>query len=410
MKFSITMTYSRFVKLVYLFIISVLALSCVEPFDVETQGFESILIVNTTITDQEVHQEIYLSRTFKFEEDGSTKEQGATVRVLEDAGTEYVFEEINPGIYKSVQKFAAKQGKEYQLTITTADGRSYSSDKVVLPAKSSIDRVYPKRMIGDTGADGIGLLIDSFDLSGESVYYRFEYEETYRINPPFWVPKDIEGSYDAEGMLSLELVERPVGKRVCYNTNISNNIQQVNTSTLDEDRISALVLNFIPLDDIRIEDRYSILVRQYVQSREAFGFYELLKRFSESESLFSQVQPGFITGNIVSDTDDSEKVLGFFDVSSIAETRIFFNRADVVEETSRYYERCITVIPEPRPLQTIQSFKEDLLSLLDTGTVVYLAGEGPDAPFGDPFTFITRECGDCTANGKSAVPDFWEDE
>ncbi len=411
MKFdSVYITYKRHISLGYLFAVYTLSVSCIEPFDVETQSFESILVVNTTITDQEVYQQINLSRTFKFEEDGPIQEQGATIRILEDTDTQYVFEEVSPGRYRSVQKFAAKQDKEYQLKITTADGRLYSSDKERVPAKSSVERVYPKRMIGDTEEDGIGILLDSFDPSGESLYYRFEYEETYRISPPRWVSMDIAGSYDAGGVLTLELVERPVGTRICYKTNISSTIKLVNTSTLAEDRISALLVNFIPLNDIRIEDRYSILVRQYVQSREAFGFYEVLQRFSESESLFSQVQPGFVKGNIVSDIDVSEKVLGYFDIASVVETRIFFNRTDIIEEASRYY-RCITVSqPAQTLLETPEAYRLRILEFLDILEVVYLTGEGPDVPLGEPFTFITRECGDCTVHGQSVVPDFWEDE
>ncbi|MEZ0131763.1 DUF4249 family protein, partial [Flavobacterium sp. LBUM151] len=98
----------------------------------------------------------------------------------------------------------------------------------------------------------------------------------------------------------------------------------VNTIGLSEDRIN-LPIRFIDIKDPIIGERYSIIVRQYVQNLESYTFYKILKSLSTSTSLFSQVQPGFNYGNLKSANDPNEKIVGYFEVSSVSSKRIFFN-------------------------------------------------------------------------------------
>ena len=60
------------------------------------------------------------------------------------------------------------------------------------------------------------------------------------------------------------------------------------------------MVRFINRNNYIISHRYSILVRQFVQSNEAFTFYETLNDLSRNESLFSETQPGFLAGNVSS--------------------------------------------------------------------------------------------------------------
>ncbi len=398
--------YIKAIRIITVVLVSAMFSNCIEPFEVEIEDFENILVINTTITNEVKYQQVLLTRTFEFEDNGPLAEQGATVKIIEDAATEYLFEELSPGVYRSVQEFGASAGKEYQLSINTLDGKSYVSDRVTLPQETSIDRVYPMRMTNDKGEEGVGIFLDTFDPTGNSLYYRYEYEETYRITAPFWVPVDII-SFVALEQIRFDFVERPESQRVCYNDNKSNNIITTNTNAFDEDRLTGFSINFIEAKDIRIADRYSILVRQYVQSREANGFYETLNSFSESESLFSQIQPGFIAGNIISENDSEERVLGFFDVSAVSEKRMFFNHDDILGDLEPFTLDCNRIIPAPDPLDEPETFLERLRDIINGGLLKFLEN-APEGSAG-PYVFVDRPCGDCTVLGKSTVPDFWVD-
>lgn len=97
---------------------------------------------------------------------------------------------------------------------------------------------------------------------------------------------------------------------------------------MNEDRVNYQI-RFLNDDSYLITNRYSILVKQYVQNLAAYTYYQTLKKLSGSESILSQNQPGFFSGNIKSTQNPSEKVIGFFDVSSVSSQRIFFNYSDI---------------------------------------------------------------------------------
>jgi poly(hydroxyalkanoate) granule-associated protein len=88
------------------------------------------------------------------------------------------------------------------------------------------------------------------------------------------------------------------------------------------------LIRFTGQDNPIISHRYSILVRQYLQTPEANSFYRSLRDFSSSDNIFSQVQPGLLEGNISPVGDGDSFVLGYFEVSSVSESRLFFNYVD----------------------------------------------------------------------------------
>ena len=81
--------------------------SCVEEFEPETEIFESALIVEATITNEEKRQQVLVSRTFRLEEDGPTPESSAVVRITDDQQGNYTFDEVEPGTYLSTEPFRA---------------------------------------------------------------------------------------------------------------------------------------------------------------------------------------------------------------------------------------------------------------------------------------------------------------
>ena len=56
-----------------------------------------------------------------------------------------------------------------------------------------IEDVYAERIINENNSEGMAIFVDSFDPTGNSRYYRYELEETYRVIAPDWLPDDLEG-------------------------------------------------------------------------------------------------------------------------------------------------------------------------------------------------------------------------
>jgi len=386
-------------------LLTMLLNGCVEPFETEgiVEDFESVLVIEATITNELKQQQIFLTRTFELEADSARAEQNANVRVIAE-DVIFNFEETNPGVYTSTQAFAAQPNTAYELRVDTQNGRSYSSSETLLTATTQMDGLRAERITNDIGQDGIAILVDSFDPTGNSVNYRYTYEETYRIIAPKWVGLTLVP--DPEGPTGCEMmtVNRTIDDRVCYATDLSNGIIQTNTSDLDEDRVSNFMVRFIDRNNYIISHRYTVLVRQFIQSNAAFAFYETLAQLSGNESLFSGIQPGFLEGNVFSEQDEREKVLGFFDVASVTEQRIFFNYTDFYpnEPLPPFVDPCNQFSP------IIQTFGTCILRpAVERGDVRYFDDNLSPGRGEGPFFVVRRVCGACTVLGELEVPEFW---
>ncbi len=371
--------------------------SCIEPFETEFEDFEDAFVVDATITNEMKRQEIILTRTFKFQDEEVPTEVGARIMVKTDTGEEFIFEETDFGRYISNVSFSAVPDKDYQLLIASRNGEEYSSEPMRLPQASTIDTLYANRVTSDFGEEGIGIFINTSNPSEDSNFYRYEYEETYKVIAPRWNPKELEV---VEGVFtdSIIIVPRSLDERVCYPTNVSNRFILTDTDDFDTGIVTNFMVKFIEQNNFITTHRYSILVRQFVHSMETYNFLETLNEFSISESVFSETQPGFLEGNITAEDNPSEKVLGFFDVAAVSEKRIFFGYRDFfsTERLPDYIEPCV----ENAPIN-------GLVDLIRWDLIKYIKDNEGEFPNAGPYITVPQVCGDCTILGTSEVPDFW---
>jgi len=178
----------------YLIIIlgSFTVFSCIEPFEFRTEEFEDALVVEATLTNELKHHEVQLSRAVRFEDSISAPERNAQIRIIDEMQNVYEFQETEPGTYVSISEFAAKKSMKYNLEVKTNDGINYTSKPESFESETEFEELYAVRGVNDENEDGIFIYTDSFDSTGESKYYRYEYEETYKIIAPYWTPLDFE--------------------------------------------------------------------------------------------------------------------------------------------------------------------------------------------------------------------------
>ncbi|MEL6810175.1 MAG: DUF4249 domain-containing protein [Bacteroidota bacterium] len=404
----------RTFKYIFLILALLPLTGCIEEIGFENENFESALVVEAMITNEEKHHQINLSRTYRFEEDESERIEGAVLTLFEDNGT-YDFEEVEPGIYVSSEIFKADANKDYRLEIST-NGNTYLSTTKQLTSPTEIDRLYVERETNDDNVNGLSIYVDTFDPAGNSKYYRYEYEETFRVEPPFFVPEDLVLDLSPGDVNDpcpdcvVKMVPRSPDKRVCYRTETSQSIILTSSNSFNEDRVSRFLTRFVKSDDYRISHRYSILVKQFVHSPEVYNYLEALSSFSSEGSLFSQLQPGSVTGNITSEENPNETVLGYFEVASVSRKRIFFNYDDFYpnEPLPPYLNNCIPRAPFRCRATSNNSFRcAGLVAGIKANTIVYKEPNNGQLPLGGRYLILDRECGDCTALGESEPPEFW---
>ena len=397
------------IRSVHYYVIMLLAplfLGCSEEFNFENETFDFILVIDATLTDEMKIQTIYINRVHRFEEDGPNKVTGATVLVT--AGDKvYEFKEEIPGTYNATERFAAQPDIAYTLSVTTKNGNQYSSTPVTRTAQTTMDALYAKRETNDDGIDGISINVDSFDPSNSSQYYRFEFEETFKIVAPLWRDQDAYIILAEECLVGLR--PRSRDKITCYRSEESNFVNVATTIALNEDRLEGELVRFLSNQDYRISHRYSILVRQFVISERSYVYWDSLGDLIDKESLFSQTQAGFVAGNIKSTSNAAERVVGFFDVSTVTSKRIYFNYTDFYpnEPLPPYATPCT---PDS-PAQFDAGGCGPLIPQLLNNSSVYLEDNIDGGGFFNPgpFIMVPRACGDCTALGQTEPPEFWKE-
>jgi len=378
--------------------------SCTEQYALQTNTFENALVIEATITNELKKQEIKITRTYRLEEEVPTIETGATVTVTDNENNEYIFELIN-GVYVSQTEFQAVPNRKYRLNITTDQGKSYYSTLQTLTTVNeiqSIDATVKTR----NGDRGVEINVNSYDPTRSSKYYRYQYEETYKIVAPMWDDEmtRVAPLQPGEEHQAILILPRTKETRTCYTTKKEDEIIVTSTNNLNEDRVK-FPIRFISNQNYIITHRYSILVYQYIQTIEAYTFYKTLKEISGSESILSQNQPGFFYGNIKSTDNPNEKVIGFFEVASVSSKRIFFNYSDLfpnepippyfIDCTERQYDDCFSPTPECKGAA--------LRSAISGNLLVHLGHSGIT------FLMVPPPCGDCTSFSSNIIPSFWID-
>jgi len=404
-----------FNKISLFIILTFVIASCTEQYVFQNTDFESALVVEGTITNELKNQTIRVSQVYQLEETGPKFETGANVFVLDDHGNEYQFEEKDT-VYVSQSQFRAEPDRKYQLKIRTKEGKNYTSDEQTLTTETKIDNVTATvENVG--GKRGVQINVNSYDPANTSKYYRYEYVETYKIIAPNWdsrkaivvnipaVPPDpIEGTPGSPASEGIKVIPRTYETQTCYSTKKSDKIILNSTNSLSEDRVHFPV-RFISDQNYIISHRYTIFIKQYIQNLAAYTYYKTLRDLSTSESILSPKQPGFFYGNIKSVESPAEKVIGFFEVSSVSSERIYFNYTDLFpnEPLPPYYETDCEMKEFKNCDGILPCRGAALRSVIRTNSLVHYSS---NATF---FYMVNPPCGDCTSFSSNIVPPFWVD-
>lgn len=403
----------KYKKIISYFVlwICVCNFSCTEPFEVEDAVFESAMVIEATITDEAIIQTIKVSRSFPLDTLLTTGVANASVQISDNTGQVFNFVDSGNGNYTSENVFSAIPGNTYTLRIQTAEGNVYNATPSGITASATIEDLYARRELDNNGQEGVFIYLDSGNPSENATNFRYTYEETYQVIAPFYAPRE---AFVVSPLPNPQVDTRPREKdlRVCYATDLSNTVIQTSTKDVDGITVQRFPIRFISRENFIISHRYSILVKQIVQSPQAFAYYRTLNTLSSLESLFSQVQPGFLEGNVSSSNNSAELVIGFFEVASACKKRIFFSYEDLfpAEPLPNYAIDCRFTAPAlliPAP----GGGRSPLIDGIDLGLIDYFDDYDQANPlnlrnFG-PFLMTPAGCGDCTRFGSTTLPDFW---
>jgi hypothetical protein len=390
-------------RAVYILLILVTAFGCKKPYAPKAiTSTSSYLVVEGVINTGADSTVVKLSRTVALSSSASLKpESNAIVTIMSDAGSSYTMVETGGGHYRA-PGFNATIVANYRLKIATAEGEAYQSDYV--PAKTSppIDSVYYR-----VKGDGVQIYADTHDPGNNTRYYRWDYNETYQYRSAF------ESYYYHARVPQDTIIGRQTADHifVCYRGDISSNIIVNTSARLVKDVIAQTNITFIPSTLEKIESRYSILVRQYALTPDAFNYFQQLKKNTEQLGSVFDAQPSELPGNIHCLTNPAEPVLGYITAGAPAEARIFIDNRDLPAwRANTPYNGCKMDTDLYAKVLRPGVFENDVAIYLYPDIEIPIYAIVP--PIGFPilgFSASSAACVDCTLRGTSKRPDFWQD-
>jgi Domain of unknown function (DUF4249) len=330
---------------------------------------------------------ISLSRTAALDRIEEIPESGAQIEVQSETGASYPLTELTSGKY-IVSQLSLDSGLKYRLHIKTYNGKEYLSDFSEVRKSKPIDSVDWK-----AGSDLLTIYVSTHDDQNKSLYYQWNYEETWQYNSAY----DSKLEFDAE---DSEIFVRPGNDFIhtCWKMDQSTEIILGSTTDLSADVVFQFPLSNISYySSNRLVNRYSILVKQKVLTKDWYEWEQRLKKNTEELGSIFDPQPSETGGNFHSTTDPAEQVIGFVGCTSVTEKRIFIDLSELppVQVYSGYEICSVDTVPNMQLL------------------LVYYFGSGygvPIMPFEQGAVILgsSTGCVDCRAKGGTTVkPDFW---
>ena len=367
-----------------IFMICVIFTNCKKPFEApEGVVDETVLVVDGTIAVGNGAGNIFKLSGLKTVQSNNSNppEEKAKVSIVSSAGTSWLLNETSPGTYQAVLNLPEKGS--YKLLIETVKGKKFESTLEAAIATPAIDSITWKQ------PEGLDLYVHAHDPTNNTRYYRWEFIETFERHA--WIQSELD-------FVNGQVISRPFGDQIytCWKNDSSKNIIINNTVSLSDDVVSYQPLTSMFKSNDKLSVRYSILVKQIGLSKEAYNFWNILKKNTELTGSLFDPQPSKMPSNIRCINDETKKVVGYVSVARISEKRIFIKNSELnVWPPINEAESCPVIAK--KPVDAIAMLKKDpslLPAYFET-----LSGQ---------LAIASKFCVDCRlTKGSNVKPLFW---
>ena len=386
------------VFVITLFFITLLLNSCVDEYwpDIGAK-YDELLVVDGSLSNEPGPYIVKLAMSSNIVRPEYTPLSNYEVIISDNLGNSEGLKEIEKGTYQtSPDGIQGVIGRSYKLMIKSPSNNRYETEFEILKKPIEIDNVYSKvkyqTVAGyDHDLNGLQFYVDTKMADVDTNYILWRLEDSYEYNANYRA-KYIYDKFRMQFLIPSDSL------LTCWQTRKRKEIITTSTKNLTEPIILNMPLQFISTETKELSVRYSVLVKQYTLSYEAYDYWNKLTEIEDDVSWLYATLPYPVSGNIRNITNDSEIVLGYFMVAGIDKKRIFVDKPDGLDW---YYNT------------TCKLITEDLYELLNSmyyAWPLYLAavyvgpGQYPALP-GD------QNCVDCReSGGVLKPPDFWNEK
>jgi hypothetical protein len=367
--------------------------SCVEPYDPpETNSNPDFLVIDSFLNATDNSCRVRLTRAVPLNSEVGFAEvdedafNPIAVTLEDEQGNSYSIPHTGTGLFEAFGLPIDKQ-KKYRLVVNVPPAENYVSDFVEVRQTPPIEKLF-----FDYNDEGVRILVNTQDAFGTGKYFRWTFTETFEYTSPY-----------ASGYMLIDDVvyQRSESDQIyrCYRTDDSHKIMIASSTDLNSDVIRNFHLHSIPRNSQKLQHRYSINVRQFALSEDAYAYWLSLYRTTENVGGLFDPMPGEVRGNFQSTKDPSRLVIGYFSSATLEEQRIFIDQNDFPLNYRTYQ-------PPFCPLDTI--FNEDL-PLAGARLLIAPVYTTTGFPVIIGYMSSERNCIDCRVihNGVTTKPPFW---
>jgi Domain of unknown function (DUF4249) len=381
-------------------VLMILTMGCKTAYNPpEIANTANYLVVEGIINTGNDSTIIKLSRTVNLSSNNAINpETGAIVTVESNANGSYPLREIRKGYYAAFG-LNLDNTKQYRLRINTANKEQYVSDFVDAKVTPPIDSLGY-----NVTANGIQLYVNTHDPSNATQYYRWDYVETWQFHSKYLSTYLLVGQ---------NFIPRTLDQLVynCFGSDSSSNILLTSTANLTRAVVYQFPITTIAAASEKIETKYSIILRQYALTGDAYSYWQNLAKNTEQLGGIFDAQPTSNGGNIHNVNNPLVPAIGFISAGTISSKRIFIANSQLPTSwvTSYPYDCPLDsgYYCDPRDPPCLNTVYNDFLKPYPPLMPINpITTPGDSIPSG--YTGSFPDCVDCTLRGTKQQPAFWK--
>lgn len=359
---------------------------CRKPFDlpVVPEDNTALIVEGDVLVGTDKTTRIQLSRLRSTSDpEQNIPESNATVLIISSNGTQYPLFEDGKGTGAYQATLSLDAASTYKVRIQ-ARGKTFESRMEAVVPTPEVDSVSWRY-----DDDAVKVFVHTHDPAAKTRFYRWDFKETWEHRAWYETYFDYQNGH---------IITRPVGDQIysCWRNEESGSIIIGNSNDLTDDVISFQPVTMVYRPSQKMYVRYSILVRQWGLSREAYNFWSILKKNTELTGSLFDPQPSQLPSNLTCTSDLSQMVIGYVSACKVTEKRLFILNSAL--PAWPYRNETLGCTPKEGP----KFLMEDFLSTHPDFLPAYYITAGGG------YGVAPKVCVDCRLQGGDIIkPSFW---
>ncbi|MEA5460125.1 DUF4249 domain-containing protein [Arcicella sp. LKC2W] len=330
----------KIISYLFCLLIAFGAMSCIDPYSLDFNQKNSVLVVEGFLTDDSVKPDTIKIQYSNFENEVVSIVPIASVKasVLNvETNEETKLIEQPKGGFLPPKNFKIKIQNKYILKFSLPNGQNYESAPETITPTPAIAKVYdifnPKSVLSEDGKKYLSaneVYLDTQDPSEQKNYYLWRYIHFERLGFCITCTKSQYSVQTGACSIPLANFNRTAyydyqcagdcfsifkSKQVSVLSDVASNGQLI------KGKLIAKIPNYSPTGCL-------IQIQQISISPEMFLYFKILEAQTQSNGGLADTPPAGIVGNIKNITTPTEKVVGYFGVVSIQKSNYWIDRKD----------------------------------------------------------------------------------